>query len=67
MKVTTRLFASGLLTLGVAAFTAASAADAPSRTGIDAPELAALGKYAVGVRSITLVDRNQLDLGAIDP
>jgi predicted dienelactone hydrolase len=67
MKATTRLFASGLLALSIAAVGVATAADAPSRTGIDAPELAALGKYAVGVRSITLVDRNQLDLGAIDP
>ena len=67
MKATTGLFASGLLALGIAAVAVATAADAPSRTGIDAPELAALGKYAVGVRSVTLVDRNQLDLSAIDP
>jgi predicted dienelactone hydrolase len=67
MKATTRLFASGLLALSIAAAAVAEAADAPSRTSIDAPELAALGKYAVGVRSITLVHRNQLDLGAIDP
>jgi predicted dienelactone hydrolase len=65
MKATKSLFASGLLALSLAAV--ATAADAPSRTGIDAPELAALGKYAVGVRSITLVDHDQLDLGAIDP
>ena len=58
MKATTRLFASGLLALSIAAVAVAGAADAPSRTGIDAPELAALGKYAVGVRSVTLVDRN---------
>ncbi|HEX5639242.1 MAG TPA: dienelactone hydrolase, partial [Burkholderiaceae bacterium] len=67
MKVTTELLASSLLALSLAVAAVATAADAPSRTGIDAPELAALGKYAVGVRSITLVDRNQLDLGAIDP
>jgi predicted dienelactone hydrolase len=67
MKATRNLFASGLLALGLAAVAVATAAAAPSRTGIDAPELAALGRYAVGVRSITLVDRNQLDLDAIDP
>jgi len=67
MKATTRRFAGGLMALILAAVAVAGAADAPSRTGIDAPELAALGKYAVGVRSVTLVDRNQLDLGAIDP
>ncbi|MBP7609680.1 MAG: hypothetical protein KA760_09280 [Steroidobacteraceae bacterium] len=67
MKVTTELLASSLLALSLAVAAVATAADAPSRTGIDAPELAELGKYAVGVRSITLVDRNQLDLGAIDP
>ncbi|HEX5640239.1 MAG TPA: dienelactone hydrolase, partial [Burkholderiaceae bacterium] len=61
------MFASGLLALGIAAAAVATGTDAPSRTGIDAPELAALGKYAVGVRSVTLVHRNQLDLGAIDP
>jgi predicted dienelactone hydrolase len=67
MKAMTRLFASGLLALSIAAVAVAASADAPSRTGIDAPELAALGTHAVGVRSITLVDRNQLDLGTIDP
>jgi predicted dienelactone hydrolase len=67
MKATRNLFASGLLALSLAAVAVATAAAAPSRTGIDAPELAALGRYAVGVRSITLVDRNQLDLDAIDP
>ena len=67
MKTTTGLFASGLLTLGLAATAVAATADAPSRTGIDAPELAALGGHAVGVRSVTLVHRNQLDLTAIDP
>jgi predicted dienelactone hydrolase len=67
MPTTTRLFASALLALSFAASAVTTAADAPSRTGIDAPELAALGKFAVGVRSITLVDRDQLDLSAIDP
>ena len=67
MKIKKRLLASGLLALNLGVFAIATAADAPSRTGIDAPELAALGQYAVGVRSITLVDRDQLDLSAIDP
>lgn len=67
MSAITRLFASGLLALSFAAATIATADEAPSRTGIDAPELAALGRYEVGVRSVTLVDRNQLDLSAIDP
>ncbi len=67
MKTMTRVLASALLALAFAATAVATAADAPSRTGIDAPELAALGKHAVGVRSITLVDRDQVDLGAIDP
>ena len=67
MKARTRLCVSGLLALGFAAVAGATVADVPSRTGIDAPELAALGKYAVGVRSVTLVDRNQLDLSTIDP
>jgi predicted dienelactone hydrolase len=55
-----------LMTLPASASTAASA-DAPSRPGVDAPELAILGPYAVGVRSLALVDRDQLDLGTIDP
>ena len=67
MKTTKCVFASGLLALNFAAVAVATAAAAPSRTGIDAPELAALGPHAVGVRSITLVDRDQLDLGAIEP
>lgn len=34
---------------------------------IDAPELAAPGPHAVGVQSLTMVDRDQLDLGSFDP
>ncbi|MGB7903906.1 MAG: hypothetical protein WCF43_04385 [Steroidobacteraceae bacterium] len=67
MKTTQRLLASGLLALSLAVTTIAAADEAPSRTGVDAPELAALGQYAVGVRSVTLVDRDQLDLSTIDP
>ena len=39
----------------------------PSVPGIDAPELAHLGSYAVGVRTIAFVEREQPDLLAIDP
>ncbi|MDH4311453.1 MAG: alpha/beta hydrolase [Gammaproteobacteria bacterium] len=67
MKTTQRLLASGLLALSLAAATIAAADEAPSRTGVDAPELAALGQYAVGVRSVTLVHRDQVDLSTIDP
>jgi predicted dienelactone hydrolase len=38
-----------------------------SRPAIDAPELAALGPQAVGVRTIELVDPQRLDLLAADP
>jgi predicted dienelactone hydrolase len=67
MKAMKLLCAGGLLTLGLAAAMNAAAADAPSRPGIDAPELAALGTHSVGVRSITLVDRDQVNLSTIDP
>ncbi len=46
---------------------AAVAAEPPSRPGIDAPELARLGDRAVGVRTITLVHRDQPDVLAFDP
>ena len=45
----------------------AMAAEPPSRPGLDAPELARLGNLAVGVKTIVLVDRDQLDLPALDP
>jgi predicted dienelactone hydrolase len=45
----------------------ALAADVPSRSGIDAPELAGLGSYAVGVRTLHLVARNQIDATTYDP
>jgi predicted dienelactone hydrolase len=38
----------------------------PSVPGIDAPELARLGQYAVGVRTLSLVQRDQPDLLAMD-
>jgi predicted dienelactone hydrolase len=39
---------------------------APSRFGVDAPELARLGEFAVGVRVLHLVDRLQVDVLAFD-
>jgi len=46
---------------------AAPAAEPPSRPGVDAPELARLGSFAVGVRTVTLVHRDQPDVLAFDP
>lgn len=67
MKKLARHVSSGFLALGLAVAAGAMAADAPSRTGVDAPQLAALGKFAVGVRSVTLVQHDQLDLRSMDP
>jgi predicted dienelactone hydrolase len=39
----------------------------PSVFGVDAPELARPGQFAVGVRTLSLVQRDQPDLLAIDP
>ncbi|HEY0339281.1 MAG TPA: hypothetical protein VGC34_00625 [Steroidobacteraceae bacterium] len=39
----------------------------PSVFGVDAPELARPGQFAVGVRTLFLVERDQPDLLAIDP
>ena len=56
------------LLLMVPAITVASpAAGPPSQPGIDAPELAHLGTLAVGVRTVTLVQRDQPDVLAFDP
>ena len=44
----------------------AAAAEAPSRYGVDAPELARLGEYAVGVRTLHLVQHGQVDVLAFD-
>ncbi len=46
---------------------AALAQEPSSRPAIDAPELARLGPATVGVRTITLTDRDQPDALAIDP
>ncbi len=41
--------------------------DIPSRCGIDAPELARLGAFAVGLRTLNLVQEDQVDVLAFDP
>ena len=40
----------------------ADAGGAPSRPAVDSPELAQLGPFAVGVRTLTLVDHKAVDL-----
>ena len=45
----------------------AFAAEPPSRYGVDAPELARLGPYAVGVRTLKLRQAAQADVLAFDP
>jgi predicted dienelactone hydrolase len=47
--------------------TPALAANPPSVTGVDAPELATLGKDVVGFRTIALVHRAQPDVQNADP
>ena len=56
------LFVFCLLCIGPA-----QAGNAPQGLYIDAPELAAPGPYAVGVQSLTMIERDQLDLGGFDP
>jgi predicted dienelactone hydrolase len=46
--------------------TQALAAEPPSRYGVDAPELAPLGKYAVGFKTLHLVEHEQADPLAFD-
>ena len=60
------------LTLLLSLTTAAGAAfaagnNAPSQPGVDAPELAPLGQFDVGVKTVVLVDRDQWDLRTYDP
>jgi predicted dienelactone hydrolase len=52
-----------VLAVGLLLTTAAAAVgqEAPARPGVDAPELAALGPYAVGAASLELVQRDQID------
>jgi predicted dienelactone hydrolase len=56
-----------LFTLALAFAACAGAREAPSRPAIDAPELAALGPFKVGVRTLSLVDAAQADVLAFDP
>ena len=56
-----------LLGLGYAFAGCALAHDAPSRPAVDAPELAQLGPFGVGVRTIDLVQAAQDDVLAFDP
>ena len=56
-----------ILALGMTVATAAAAREPPSRPAIDAPELAKLGSFGVGVRTIELVDPAQVDVLAFDP
>ncbi|MGH8129407.1 MAG: alpha/beta hydrolase family protein [Steroidobacteraceae bacterium] len=56
-----------ILVLGLAMATGTAARDAPSRPGVDAPELAHLGRFDVGVRTLALVDSAQVDVLAFDP
>ncbi len=42
------------------------AGEPPSRYGVDAPELAHLGNFAVGVKTIHLIQRGQADVLAFD-
>jgi predicted dienelactone hydrolase len=46
--------------------TPALAGDAPSDFGADAPQLAQLGEFAVGTRSLHLIEHDQLDVLAYD-
>ena len=55
------------LLVGLATAAAAPAREAPSIPGIDAPELAHLGQFQVGVRTLAVVDAAQADVLAFDP
>ena len=51
--------------LGAIASTAL--ANPPSQPGVDAPELAALGSFAVGVRTLTLIEHDAIDVLSLNP
>lgn len=55
-----------LITLLLAAGGAARADGPPSRFGVDAPELSLLGPYAVGLKTLHLIERAQVDVLAFD-
>lgn len=58
---------NALLLFGLVMAGTAIADGPPSRPGIDAPELAQLGGFAVGVRTLSLVHAAQFDVLAFDP
>jgi len=58
---------SALLAMAVFCVGSAHAGEPPSRFGVDAPELARLGPFAVGVKTLHLVQRGQIDVLAFDP
>jgi predicted dienelactone hydrolase len=61
------MVSTGLLALAfVPEVSAAFAGEAPSRFGVGAPELAPLGEFAVGTRTLHLIDRDQIDVLAFD-
>ena len=62
-----RLGLGAFLALVIAMASAAAAPDAPSRPAVDAPELAKLGPFGVGVRTISLIQKDQVDVLAFDP
>lgn len=61
-----RITRYAVLVLGGLAAISVLAGEPPSRPTVDAPELARLGDSAVGVRTITLVNRDQPDVLAFD-
>ncbi len=56
-----------LVPVALGVFQARAEMPPPSVFGVDAPELARLGQFAVGVRTLSLVEQDQPDLLAIDP
>ena len=66
MRCSTKL-AALLAAVTVLGLCPAGAAGPPSQFAVDAPELARLGKLAVGVRTLALVQRNQEEVLAFNP
>jgi predicted dienelactone hydrolase len=56
-----------LFTLSLLLAASVMAGEPPSRPGTNAPELARLGTHAVGVKTLVLVDKDQVDVIAFDP
>ena len=56
-----------LVVVGLLAATSVMAAEPPSRPGTNAPELAKVGPHAVGVKTLVLVNKDQVDVIAFDP